>query len=167
MKTTAYSLLILGLLAALSAAADPKQKAQTIKTFTTADPTISKDLVVTEDKTWLADCKKAQTIRLFEVEKPDVEQCMVTYRAKLKTENLTEQAYLEMWCRFPGKGEFFSRGLAHTVTGSNDWASYETPFFLKKGEKPDLIKLNVVVKGTGKVWVKDVELLKSPLPAGQ
>jgi hypothetical protein len=167
MKTAKHSLLTLGLLAALSATAGPSPKAQTMKTFTTADPAISKDLVVTEDKAWLADCKKAQTIRLFEVENPEVEQCVVTYRAKLKTENLTEQAYLEMWCRFPTKGEFFSRGLAHTVTGSNDWASYETPFFLKRGEKPDLIKLNLVVKGAGKVWVKDVELLKSPLPAGR
>jgi hypothetical protein len=167
MNTAKHSLLILGLLAALSATAGPAPKAQTMKTFITADPAISKDLVVTEDKTWLADCKKAQTLRLFEVENPGVDQCVVTYRAKLKTENLTEQAYLEMWCRLPGKGEFFSRGLAHTVTGSNDWASYETPFFLKKGEKPDLIKLNLVVKGAGKVWVKDVELLKGPLPAGR
>lgn len=166
MKTATYSLLAVALLAALAATAGPKQqKSQTMKAFTTADPAISKDLTVTQDKAWLADCKKAQTIRLFEVENPDVEQCMVTYRAKLKTENLTGQAYLEMWCRFSGKGEFFSRGLAHAVTGSNDWASYETPFFLKKGEKPDLIKLNVVVKGTGKVWVKDVELLKGPLAA--
>jgi hypothetical protein len=149
MKTAKHSLLTLGLLAALSATAGPSPKAQTMKTFTTADPAISKDLVVTEDKAWLADCKKAQTIRLFEVENPGVEQCMVTYRAKLKTENLTEQAYLEMWCRFPGKGEFFSRGLAHTVTGSNDWASYETPFLLKKGEKPDLIKLNLVLSCAG------------------
>jgi hypothetical protein len=28
-------------------------------------------------------------------------------------------------------------------------------------------ELNLVVKGTGKVWVKDVELLKGPLPATQ
>ena len=164
MKTAKYSLFVVALLAALSATAGPKQNVQTLKTFTTADPAISKDLTVTEDKAWLADCKKAQTIRLFEVENPDAEQCMVIYRAKLKTENLTEPAYLEMWCRFPGKGEFFSRDMEHTVTGSNDWASYETPFFLKKGEKPDLIKLNLVVKGTGKVWIKDVELLKSQLP---
>jgi len=165
MKTVKYSFLVVALLAAMSAAAGPKQTAKSLKTFTTADPTISKDLTVTDDKAWLADCKKAQTIRLFEVENPGVEQCMVTYRVKLKTENLAEPAYLEMWCRFPGKGEFFSRGLDHTVTGSNDWASYETPFFLKKGEKPDLIKLNLVVKGAGKVWVRDVQLLKSPLPA--
>jgi hypothetical protein len=69
-----------------------------------------------------------------------------------------------MWCRFPGKGEFFSRDLAHALTGSNDWASFETPFFLKKGEQPDLIKLNLVVKGTGKVWIKDIEVLKGQLP---
>ncbi len=165
MKTAMYSLLVLGLVAAGSAAGGPRQKAETLKTFTTADPTISKDLTVTDEKAWLADCRKAQTIRLFEVKDPGVEQCMVIYRAKLKTENLTGQAYLEMWCRFPGKGEFFSRGLNHALTGSNDWASYETPFFLKKGQKPDLIKLNIVVKGAGKVWVKDVELLKGPLPS--
>ena len=54
--------------------------------------------------------------------------------------------------------------LQNPVTGSNNWASYETPFFLKKGEKPDLIKLNLVVKGPGKIWIKDVELLRAPLP---
>ena len=167
MKTAKYFLIVAALLAALPATGGPKQTAQTLKTFTTADPAISKDLVVTEDKAWLADSKKAQTIRLFEVENPGVEQCVVTYRAKLKTENLTGQAYLEMWCRFPGKGEFFSRGLNHAITGSNDWASYETPFILKKGEKPDLIKLNLVVQSAGKVWVKDMELLKGPLPSGQ
>jgi hypothetical protein len=167
MNKAKYLHLVLGLLATLSASAGVNQPAQTLKAFSTADPVISKDVSVTADKAWLVDCKQAQTIRLFEVEKPNVEQCLVTYRAKLKTENVTGQAYLEMWCRFPGKGEFFSRGLANPVSGSNDWASYETPFFLKKGEKPDLIKLNLVVKGTGKVWVKEVELLKGPLPAGQ
>jgi hypothetical protein len=167
MKTPPHRVLVLGLLVAMSATAGPKQQGQTMKTFTTSHPTICRDLTVVEDKAWLAECQKAQTIRLFEVENPDVEQCVVTYRARLKTEKLTGQAYLELWCRFPGKGEFFSRGLNHAVTGSNDWGSYETPFFLKKGEKPDLIKLNLVVKGAGKVWIKDVELLKSPLPVEQ
>ena len=165
MKTATYLLLGLGLAAVLPASAGKSnQKVETLKTFTSADHTISKEVVVTDEKAWLADCKKEQVIRLFEVPEPGVEQCMVTYRAKLKTEGLAGPAYLEMWCRFPGRGEFFSRGLDNVVTGSNGWASYETPFFLKKGEKPDLIKLNLVVKGAGKVWVKNVELLKGPLP---
>ncbi len=66
-----------------------------------------------------------------------------------------------MWCRLPGRGEFFSRGLNQTLKGTTDWASYEIPFRLKKGERPDLIKLNLAVEGRGKVWIKDVELLKT------
>jgi hypothetical protein len=158
------SLLSLCLLTALAANAGEAPKPKVLKSFTTATPTISKDVTVTDEKAWLIDSKQPQTLRLFEIKDPDVEKCMVIYRAKLKTEGLDDVAYLEMWCRFPGKGEYFSRGLNNKVTGSNDWASYETPFFLKKGEKPDLIKLNLVMKGTGKVWVKDVELLKAPLP---
>lgn len=166
MKTATCVLLILSLAAALPATGGKSdQKPTTLKTFTTADHTISKEVVVTDDKAWLADCKEARVIRLFEVPELGVEQCVVSYRAKLKTEGLTGPAYLEMWCRISGRGEFFSRGLENVVTGSNDWASYEIPFFLKKGEKPDLIKLNVVLKGAGKVWIKDVELLKGPLPS--
>ena len=166
MKTTNYCALMVGLLLAITVeAADSHHKPRSLKQFSTADATISKDLKVTEDKAWQASCEKGRVIRLFEVPEPGVENCMVIYRAKIKSEDLSEPAYLEMWCRFSGKGEFFSRGLESPVTGSNDWATYETPFFLKKGEKPDLIKLNLVVKGSGRIWVKDVELLKGPLPA--
>src|SRR5437899_2777785 len=166
MKTAIYCLSAICVLAALSTTGDTsKPKVQTLKTFTTADQPISKDVVTTEDKAWFAECKKPQVIRLFEVPNPGVEHCVVIYRVKLKTEDLQEPAYLEMWCRISGRGEFFSRGLDNTVTGSNGWASYEVPFFLKKGEKPDLIKLNLVLKGPGKIWVKDVQLLKGPLPS--
>src|SRR5262249_5255879 len=119
MKTAKTSLLVLSLLAALSAAAaeNSDSKPETLKSFTTADHPISKDLV-TDDKAWRVDSKKAQTIRLFEVPDPGVENCMVIYRAKIKTKDLKEPAYLEMWCRFSGRGEYFSRGLDNTVTGS-------------------------------------------------
>ena len=30
-------------------------------------------------------------------------------------------------------------------------SSYEIPFYLKKGQKPDVIELNLVVEGIGKV----------------
>src|SRR5438067_273731 len=153
-------------LAGFAAARVIKSDAQVLKTFSAGDKTISKGLAVNEkESAWSIEAAGAQTVRLFEVPDPGVEDCMVIYRARLKTEGLEKPAYLEMWCRISGRGEFFSRGLDQTVTGSNDWASYETPFFLKKGEKPDLIKLNLVLKGGGKVWIKDVQLLKGPLPS--
>jgi hypothetical protein len=142
----------------------------TLKTFTTANPTITMDVVV-DGGAWLTVCTKAQTYRLFEVLTPGVEECTVLYRAKLKTEGLTGKAYLEMWCRLPGRGEFFSKGLSQTVTGSHDWVAGEIPFHLRKGEKPDLIRLNLVVASVGwiwkkpvagRVWIKDVQLLWTP-----
>ena len=85
-------------------------------------------------------------------------------RNQRKTERLIGRAYLEMWCHFPGLGEAFSRGLDNVVTGSNDWATYQTPFFLKAGERPDRIRLNLVVEGKGKVFIKDIQLSSAPLP---
>jgi hypothetical protein len=127
--------------------------------FTAADQPLSGELTLTEDNAWAATCTTTQTFRLFEVPNPDVEQRTVIYRAQLKTEGLVGRAYLEMWCQLPGRGEFFSRGLDNTISGSTDWATCQTPFFLKAGEEPDLIRLNLVVEGRGKVFIKDVELL--------
>jgi hypothetical protein len=92
-----------------------------------------------------------------------VEQCLLSYRAELKTDGLNGRAFLEMWCRFPGRGEFFSKGLQQAASGTANWARYEIPFYLKARQKPDLIKLNVAVEGTGVVWIKNIELLITPL----
>ncbi len=83
----------------------------------------------------------------------------------MKTDGLAGRAFLEMWCRLPGRGEFFSKGLNQSVQGTTEWASYEIPFYLKKGQRPDLIKLNLIVEGRGRVWMKDLELLRTRLSA--
>jgi len=101
------------------------------------------------------------TVRLFETNVMDTDNATLIYRARLRSEELEGKAYLEMWCHFPGKGEFFSRGLQNPITGTTDWVSEETPFFLKKGDKPDNVKLNLVINGTGTVWIDDIKLLKS------
>jgi predicted small lipoprotein YifL len=101
--------------------------------------------------------------RLFEVGDIDVENARLVYQAKVRTENVAGKAYLEMWCHFPGKGEFFSRGLQTALTGSSDWNRQETFFFLRKGENPDNVKLNLVISGKGTAWIDDIHLLKGPL----
>ncbi len=104
-----------------------------------------------------------RVVRLFEVEGLEVENARLIYRAKVRTQDVQGQVYLEMWCHFPGKGEFFSRSLHSPLSGTTDWTTEETPFFLKKGEKPDRIKLNLVVQGRGTAWIDNVRLLKGPL----
>lgn len=103
------------------------------------------------------------TVRLFEVRDIEVENARLIFQARVRTEGVTGQVFLEMWCHFPGKGEFFSRGLQTPLTGTSDWTTEETPFFLKAGEKPDYVKLNLVINGKGTAWIDDIHLLKGPL----
>jgi hypothetical protein len=100
-------------------------------------------------------------VQLFETGNLNAEDCVLYYRAKIKTENLSGQAYLMMLCHFTGKGEFFSKGLGAVKSGNMDWSTAETVFLLKKGENPDNIKLQLVINGNGIIWIDDVELVKT------
>jgi hypothetical protein len=141
----------------------PAGPTQTLRRFDTGDPTLSRDCIVVDRDGWRIDAREAQTVRLFEADVPPVEKCLLTYRARMSCAGLAGRAYLEMWCRLPGRGEFFSRGLHQAVKGTTGWGSYETPFRLEQGQRPDLVKLNLVVEGHGTVTVRDVELLMTPL----
>ena len=106
---------------------------------------------------------KPKVVRLFEAGDVDIEDARLIYQARIRTEKVEGQVYLEMWCHFAGKGEFFSRGLQTPLTGTTGWTTEETPFFLKKGENPDNVKLNLVINGKGTVWIDNIRLLKGPL----
>ncbi|MCK4604802.1 MAG: hypothetical protein KAU41_08975 [Deltaproteobacteria bacterium] len=106
---------------------------------------------------------KPTTARLYETGDIDIENARLIYQAKLRTKDVEGQVYLEMWCNFRGKGEFFSRALQSPLSGSNEWTSQETQFFLKKGENPDNVKLNLVINGKGTVWIDDIRLVKGSL----
>jgi len=141
----------------------PAGPPETIRQFRNTEPTLSTGDLAVEGDGWVVNSEGNQTFRLFEVAGLQLEQCLLTYRAQMKTEALSGRAFLEMWCRLPGRGEFFSKGVQQAVSGTTDWASYEVAFLLKKGQKPDLIKLNLVVEGKGQIWLKAVELLRTPL----
>ncbi len=100
----------------------------------------------------------AGSVRLFETGDVDAEKSRLIYSAKLRTEKLDGRAYLEMWCSYPGHGEFFSRALHAPLTGTTGWISQQTPFVLQAGQDCDNVKLNVVVEGSGTVWIDDIRL---------
>ena len=107
--------------------------------------------------------KKPRTIKLYETGDLDAETCRLIYEASVRTRDVVGKVYLEMMCVFKGKGEYFSRGLQDAADGSTDWRPMRTVFFLKRGENPDNVLLNLVVNGTGTVWIDDVKLVKTHL----
>ncbi|MGH2996646.1 MAG: hypothetical protein ACRDM9_10060, partial [Gaiellaceae bacterium] len=56
-----------------------------------------------------------------------------------------------------------SKGLQQKAKGTTGWSSHEVPFYLQEGQRPDLIRLNVTLEGAGTLWVRNVELLHTPL----
>jgi hypothetical protein len=103
-------------------------------------------------------------IPLFNTGDIDIEDATLLYKAKLKSENLDGVAFLQMWCVFDDNSEHFSKGLNTSITGTRDWQESQTPFFLKKGENPTNVKLQLVVSGTGTVWIDDIKIEKAKLP---
>ena len=107
--------------------------------------------------------QEAGTIRLFETGPMGIENRMLIYSAKLRSDTLSGKTYLEMWCNIPSRGEFFSRGLDQPISGTTEWTTVQTSFRLEAGQMPGNLKLNVVVEGSGTVWIDDIRLLSSPL----
>jgi hypothetical protein len=124
------------------------------------DPNVSSD----GQGSLRVDAAGPMIVPLFEVTDVSIEDAILIYQASLQSEKLDGQAYLEMWVRLPGKGEFFSRGLDRPITGTTSWMTVATPFFLQSGQNPDLIRLNLAIQGKGRVWIDDIHLTRAPLP---
>jgi hypothetical protein len=112
---------------------------------------------------WPVRATKTQTTPLFEIESPDVGECILELQASLKSYNIAGQAYLELVCKVPGQPDLVSRGFHHALNGTNDWTTCETPLLLPKGVSPRIVQLNLVIEGGGTVNVRDVQLLAIPL----
>ncbi len=123
------------------------------------DPSISAD----GNGSIKIDCDEPIVVELYVLKGIDIDDAKLVYEAKLRSAELKGLAYLEMYCCFDGLGEYFSRDLKSPISGTSSWRHKETPFFLQKGQIPDRIKLNLVVNGTGVVWIDDIRLTKAPL----
>lgn len=169
MKRRAFCLIIVSVCVILACEREPGPpkmgEPEVIAAFSpaTATPITTEGVTPTEEG-WRIVHEGARHVRLFEVENPDLANGVISYRAKMRAEALAGTAYLEMWVRIPGVGEFFSRALDQQLTGTMNWASVQTPFYLEADHKPDLLRLNVVLDGEsgGSVGIRDAEVLFTP-----
>ncbi|MGD9580658.1 MAG: hypothetical protein AB7V50_04745, partial [Vampirovibrionia bacterium] len=82
-------------------------------------------------------------LTLFEVNDIDVSDANLIYKAKIRTQDLEGDIYLEMWCMVNGKGPFFSRSLVSPPMKKDDWQDEETPFILERGQTLTQFRLNI------------------------
>ena len=77
------------------------------------------------------DAEEPMIVPLFEVTDVSIENATLIYQASLQSQKLDGKAFLEMWVRLPGKGEFFSRGLDRPIKRRSDCLSWSCRFFCR------------------------------------
>ena len=120
--------------------------------------------VVETDGGWRFVTNVKRVFPLFELHDLDLDNCMLIYRAELRSRDVDHGAYLEMWCHVPRDGEYFSKGTHRSLKGDNGWKRCETHIPLREGQRPDRVKLILTIEGYGVVEMRNVELLQQPLP---
>jgi len=151
-----------GFLKSLFGMPKPTGPAQRIATIDSSAKLIS-DKASWEDGVLKVNGSSEETVRLVELPVADLEQCMLGLRFQISSANVETGVYPEIWVNVDGFGEAFSKGLNFRLKGSNDWSSCELPFYLKKGQRAKLVKLNVVFEGPGTVSLNHIELYSTPL----
>ncbi len=115
------------------------------------------------------DTQEPVTIGLFNLPENDFDNTRLVYRARLRTQDLKAVdgargiAFIEMKALFPDGEELISRGPRIPPAGTTDWATAETVLYIDKGGNPENVTLNLVVEGSGKVWIDDVVVESRPL----
>ena len=110
------------------------------------------------------DTQQGGRLRLYALDGIGDVQGRLVYTGFRKSRDLRGAAFFEMWCR-PASGDpAFVRGVNRRVEGTSDWKPTEIGF-----SRPDLcsnpvsVELNVVVDGSGTVWIDDLRLWSVPV----
>ncbi len=92
-----------------------------------------------------------------------LEDTVLRYSAQMKAEDgFSGMGFLELWVHFSGEkaGSYFSRAVQTPLMPQHtEWQTFEAYFFLKEGEVPDSVTLNLVVGGIGAVHIRDLKLV--------
>lgn len=121
-----------------------------------------------KDAKWVGDelevtAFEAGTVQLFQRNFERIDASTVTFRFLAKAIDLESAFYAKMWCGTSGgEGSFAHSQKLHR---SSDWVAIETQANLKEGEFADVTKLNVVFEGPGKIRMRDIELIATPIPS--
>ena len=102
---------------------------------------------------------------LAAIDPPAIDAAGYALEGEVRYEGVSGQAYLEMWSVFPDGSRYFSRtldveGPLAALEGDSEWREFQLPFFLEGAPGgPSSLEVNVVLPGSGTVWVGPIQLV--------
>ncbi|HJU86021.1 MAG TPA: hypothetical protein VJ788_01465 [Gemmatimonadota bacterium] len=108
--------------------------------------------------------KEGGRLRLYRLDDVRPVEGALVYTGFLKSQDLDGTGYFELWCH-PAEGNAaFARGVPTGVSGSSDWKPQEVSFRRPETcSDPSFLELNVVIHGSGTVWIDNIRLWDVPV----
>ncbi len=120
------------------------------------------------DTAWKFDVSSPRTIGLFTRQRSLAGKAIVKFSAEMRTENFSGRAFLELLQDTDADSEhdIRSRGYHRAVADHYAWTRVETPLLTADGPHVSTLHLNVVIEGTGRVLLRNIQLEVRPLNSG-
>ncbi len=105
------------------------------------------------------DAREPVTVQLAEVNVAayKLQNTVLLYAADVKASALNGSAHLQVLVHFPGNkaGQIYASDMA-----AGEWKPLTGEFALPPGNMPDVIKVNLVIDGTGSVLLRNLRLMR-------
>lgn len=112
-----------------------------------------------------AESARPRTVRLYEVRNPrGLEGRLIVLTARLKSVGIRGEAFPELWIHESGRSDVQVRNPAGVVLKTQDWTPVRIEYRCERGERPDLLRVNLVIDGYGRAWIDDIRITSEPLP---
>lgn len=112
-----------------------------------------------------AESERSRTVRLYEVRNPrGLEGRLIILTAQLKSVGIHGRAFPELWIHAAGRNEVQARNPAGVISKTQNWKSVRIEYRCEQGERPDLLRVNLVIDGFGRAWIDDIRITSEPLP---
>lgn len=120
---------------------------------------ISQGYISVEQDSWEIFSYEERKILMFEIPAPiGLQECILLCQMQVKSSGLQKPANLSLSMQnFAG----WNWSRTASIEGTKSWHRLHIPFHYKKAEFTGAIQLNVEFKGSGVLWIKDVEILQA------
>ena len=89
----------------------PAGPPRTIRKFDVGEPTLTRDQISVVQDSWLIDARGEGVIRLFEIQNPQLEQSLLTYRARMKSDGVSGALIWKCGAAFRVTASSFRKGF--------------------------------------------------------
>jgi len=112
-----------------------------------------------------AESTRPRTVHLYEVRNPrGLEGRLIVLTAQLKSVGIRGRAFPELWIHAAGRNEVQARNPAGVIVQTRNWTPVRIEYRCERGERPELLRVNLVIDGIGRAWIDDIHITSEPLP---